>query len=83
MPANPMRKTWQKKVLYAENITLSDLISELSLYRHGYLGVSPAIRNRKVVGAFPLDNTDLALAMIAKTLNVSVNTLTPWWVTLE
>ena len=83
MPANPMRQTWQKKVLYAENISLGDIIAELSLYRYGYLGVSPAIRNRKVVGAFPLDDTDLALAMIAKTLNVSISQLTPWWVTLE
>ena len=83
MPANPMRQTWQQKVLYAENITLAALIAELSLYRHGYLAVSPAIANRKVVGAFPLDDTDLALAMIAKTLKVSLNQLTPWWVTLE
>ena len=78
-----MRQTWQQKVLYAENISLADLIAELTLYRHGYLGVSPAIANRKVVGAFPLDDTDLALAMIAKTLNVSVKKLTPWWVSLE
>ena len=39
IPANPMRQTWQQKVLYAENISLADLIAELTLYRHGYLGV--------------------------------------------
>ncbi len=83
MPAQSIRKTWHKKVLYAENITLAALITELSLYRHGYLGVSPAIANRKVVGAFPLDDTNLALSMIAKTLQVSIKQLTPWWVSLE
>ena len=81
--ASRSQQAWVQGLIVADNITLKALLAELSRYRQGYLGVDPAIAELKVIGAYPIDNTDHALAMLEQALPVRVNRLLPWWVVLE
>lgn len=83
VPASPAREAWSRGVLLAEDIELSRFVAELGRYRHGYLGLDPALRHLKIMGTFPLHDTDQALAMLERTLPVRVHRRLPWWVTIE
>lgn len=83
LPASANREAWSRGVLLAEDIELSRFVAELSRYRRGYLGLDPALRDLKIMGTFPLHDTDLALAMLERTLPVRVQRRLPWWVTIE
>lgn len=83
LPASPAREAWSRGVLLAEDIELSRFVAELGRYRHGYLGLDPALRHLKIMGTFPLHDTDQALAMLEHTLPVSVRRHLPWWVSIE
>jgi transmembrane sensor len=78
--ANP---AWTRGILIADNMRLADLVAELSRYRRGYLACAPKVENLRVVGAFPLADTDRVLVALENTLPVKVRTLMPWWVTIE
>lgn len=82
-PASPTREAWSRGVLLAEDIELSRFVAELGRYRRGYLGLDPALRHLKIMGTFPLHDTDQALAMLERTLPVKVHRRLPWWVTIE
>ncbi len=58
-------------------------MAELARYRHGHLAVDPAVAGLPVMGTYPLDDTDRALAMLEAALPVRVRRRLPWWVTLE
>jgi transmembrane sensor len=81
--ASPGRQSWTRGVLLADNLRLGDFVEELRRYRHGYLGVAPQIADIKVVGAYPLNNPDLALDMLASALPIRLQRTLPWWVSLE
>jgi transmembrane sensor len=76
-------ESWVRHVLTAENMPLGQLIEELGRYRHGYLGCDPAVAQLPVMGAFPLDDSDQALRLLAAALPVKVQRLTPWWVSID
>lgn len=82
-PVQPARQAWSRGVLLADDITLGALVAELGRYRKGYLNVSPAIAGLHVMGAYPLNDTDRALAMLEDALPVKVQRTLSWWVTLE
>ncbi|MDR0281340.1 MAG: FecR domain-containing protein [Paucimonas sp.] len=82
-PASPAREAWSRGVLLAEDIPLARFVAELGRYRHGYLGVDPALAELKIMGTFPLHDTDQALAMLERTLPVKVRRPLPWWVSIE
>ncbi|MEN0106320.1 MAG: FecR domain-containing protein, partial [Pseudomonas sp.] len=63
---------WTQGMLIADNLTLADLLTELGRYRHGYLGCSTQIASLRISGAFPLNNSDRALAALEKELPVQV-----------
>lgn len=81
--ADPARQAWSGGVLLADNISLRELLDELGRYRKGYLGVAPAVADLRVMGAFPLRDSDRALAMLADALPVQVRRVLPWWVSVE
>ena len=83
LPASPAREAWSRGVLLAEDIELSRFVAELGRYRRGYLGLDPALRHLKIMGTFPLHDTDQALAMLERTLPVKVHRRLPWWVSIE
>ncbi|MBF5056826.1 anti-FecI sigma factor FecR [Alcanivorax sp. 521-1] len=81
--ADPARLAWTRGLLIAEERPLGELVAELARYRHGHLAVDPAVAGLPVMGTYPLDDTDRALAMLEAALPVRVRRRLPWWVTLE
>lgn len=81
-PADPNAYAWTRGLLYADRMTLGELTMELSRYRPGILRCDPAVAALEVSGAFPLEHTDDALALLEGTLPVQVQRRTSWWVTL-
>jgi len=74
---------WQRGMVVASNMRLDQFVAELGRYRNGILRCDPAIAARRVSGTYPLDNTDQALAAVARVLNLQVLQVTPLWVSLE
>ena len=81
--ADPARKAWARGVLLAENITLGELIAELARYQYGHLGVSPAVADLRVLGGYPLRDTDKTLSMLEAVLPIRIKRPLPWWTTVE
>lgn len=81
--ADPAMESWPQGMLVADNLPLPDFVSRLERYRRGHLGYDPALSHLRIVGAFPLQDTDRALHLLEQTLPVRVHRLMPWWVTLE
>lgn len=82
-PAQSAGESWIHRRLNAEDMPLAQLLQALGRYRHGHLGWHPAVAPLSVMGAFPLDDTDRALALLQAALPIRVQRLTPWWVTVE
>lgn len=74
---------WQDGLLIADEMPLADFLAELGRYRRGHLGCAPDVAHLKVVGAYPLDDTDRALELLASALPLRIRKTLPWWVTLE
>jgi len=81
--ARAEHQAWATGVLLADNQRLEDFLAELSRYRHGYLGCDPRIADLRVVGAFPLGDTERVLEALAATLPVRIERRMAWWVSLE
>lgn len=82
-PASRAREAWAQGVLLAEDISLRELVAELGRYRTGHLGVSPEVAGLRVLGGYPLQDTDKALAMLERVLPIEVRRTLPWWVSIE
>lgn len=83
LPALPSSQAWINGLLIAEDMALGEFISELSRYRHGYLGCSEEVSRLRVVGSFSIKDTDRALSALTSALPVNVHRTMPWWVTVE
>ncbi|MBK1615504.1 hypothetical protein CKO44_18750 [Rubrivivax gelatinosus] len=81
--ADPAREAWSRGLVVADGITLAELVAELARYRRGHLGVAPAVAGLKVVGVFPAQDPERALAMLEAALPLRVQRTLPWWVSLE
>ncbi|WP_313515015.1 FecR domain-containing protein [Pseudomonas sp.] len=82
-PLQRARQAWSGGMLLADDMRLDAFLAELGRYRHGYLGCDPRIAGLRVVGAFPLADTERVLDALASTLPVRVQRRLPWWVSLE
>ncbi|OWT58441.1 iron dicitrate transport regulator FecR [Candidimonas nitroreducens] len=82
-PADAAGASWIHGMLIAQDMPLSEVAAELARYRHGHLGVAPAVARLRVYGSFPLQDTDRALAMLAAILPIRVRHPLPWWSTIE
>lgn len=80
--AQPGREAWAKGVLMAGDMRLPEFIGELASYREGHLGVDPQVANLRVMGTYPLQDTDQVLAMLEQVLPVRVERRFAWWVTV-
>jgi ferric-dicitrate binding protein FerR (iron transport regulator) len=74
---------WARGLIVANDMPLNELVAQLSRYRHGHLGCSPAVAPLRISGVFSLDDTDAAVAAIARTLPVRVLRVTPYWTRLD
>lgn len=82
-PATPQRQAWSRGVLMAEDMPLEQFVDELAGYRRGHLGVDPAVAQLRVMGTFPLRDTDQALAMLEGVLPVRIEHTFPGWATVK
>lgn len=82
-PASSQRQSWRKGILLADDITLGELVGELQGHHRGYLGVAPDIAGLRVMGTYPLNDSEQALAMLERVLPIRVRRPLPWWTTLE
>jgi len=79
----PSRASWIHGMLIAQDRPLGEFLGELARYRKGYLGCDPDVAGLRVVGGFPLHDTDQALAMLQAALPVQVRWILPWWVAVK
>lgn len=81
--AKALRQDWSRGVLVAEDMPLGQVIDALKDYRRGYLGLAPGLEHLRVVGTYPLLDSDRALAMLERALPIKVTRTLPWWVAVE
>ena len=74
--------SWRTGSLIAIQRPLGELLEELSRYRHGWLRCDPAIAGLKISGAFPLDDTDRALAALESGFGLRIVRRTDYWVSV-
>lgn len=73
---------WEQGSLIAIDRPLGELLEELGRYRHGWLRCDPRISGLRISGAFPLDDTDLALRALERSFPVTAVYRTGYWVTV-
>lgn len=73
---------WEQGSLVVVDARLGDLVAELARYRRGHLACDPAVAGLRVSGAFPVGDTDKALAVLVRSLPVRVDRLSAYWVTV-
>lgn len=74
---------WQQGSIIAINRPLGELLTELSRYRPGVVRCDPAIAQLKVSGAFPIDDTDLALSALESGFSLQVRRFSRYWVNVS
>lgn len=79
----PAVSAWLDGMLIADEMPLSAFLIELGRYRPGLLHCAGAAAGLRVVGAFPLADTDMVLAMLEEILPVRVRRYTRYWVTVS
>ncbi|MGJ7543869.1 FecR domain-containing protein [Variovorax sp. LT1R16] len=79
VPVAPEEDAWTRGMLVADGMRLGDFIAELGRYRPGYLGCAPEVAGLRIVGAYPLADTERILAALQATLPVKVHRPMPWW----
>jgi len=65
------------------DIALGDLLAQLARYRRGHLECAPEVAQLKVSGAFPVDDTDRALAALVSRFPLQLRSRTRYWVRVE
>ncbi|RYF75358.1 MAG: FecR family protein [Comamonadaceae bacterium] len=70
---------WTRGMLVVDGMRLGDFLAELGRYRPGYLGCAPEVADLRIVGAYPLADTDRVLDALQATLPVKVHRPMPWW----
>ncbi|MDR0277360.1 MAG: FecR domain-containing protein [Paucimonas sp.] len=74
--------SWRSGSLIAIQRPLGELLDELSRYRRGWLRCDPSIARLKISGAFPLDDTDRALAALESGFGLRILRRTDYWVSV-
>ncbi|OZI71417.1 FecR domain-containing protein [Bordetella genomosp. 12] len=76
------RQAWSRGIVVADNVPLSQLIDELSRYRRGHISVAPEVADLRVMGTYPANDSDRALALLEQTLPLRIQHPLPWWTTV-
>lgn len=72
------RADWLKGQLSVLDEPLERVIDALRPYRRGHIRLDPQVRQLRVQGVFPLDDSDRALTALAETLPLKVDRYGPW-----
>jgi len=82
-PAAATRQAWTRGVLLVSDMPLAAFAEELSRHYRGHLGVAPEVAGLRVMGAYPLHDTERILAMLESALPVAIHRPLPWWTSIE
>lgn len=75
---------WTRGVLKVNDRPLSEVLSALAGYRHGFVRFDEQqLQGLRVSGVFRLDDTDAALAALADNLPIKVEHFTDLWVVIK
>lgn len=72
------RADWLQGQLSVLDEPLETVIDALRAYRSGLLRLAPQVRQLRVQGVFPLDDSDRTLAALAETLPLRIERYGPW-----
>jgi transmembrane sensor len=75
--------SWERGMLSAADQPLGEVIAALRPYREGFIRISPEAARLRVLGGFPLDNTDRAIESLAQTLPIRVTRYGSWLVVID
>lgn len=81
--ADPFGTSWREGGLMAVDMPLGTLIDALARYRPGHLACAPEVAAMRVSGAFPVDDTDRALAALVSRFPLQLRSHTRYWVRVE
>lgn len=70
---------WTRGLIIVDNARLDDFVAQLARYRPGRLSCDEAIAGLRVSGAFPIDDTDRALAAVERALPVRISRFTRYY----
>ncbi|MGH8818950.1 FecR domain-containing protein [Achromobacter pestifer] len=70
---------WTRGLIIVDNARLGDFIAQLDRYRPGRLTCDQAVAGLRVSGAFPIDDTDRALAAVERALPVRISRFTRYY----
>lgn len=70
---------WTRGLLVVDGMRLADFVAQLDRYRPGHLRCDEAVAQLRVSGAFPIDDTDRALAAVERALPVRVSRFTRYY----
>lgn len=82
-PVRPLPEgqgAWTQGLMVANGRRLGELLTELARYRSGYLGWSEAVAHIRVLGTYPLADTERVLDALERSLPVRVERRSRWWV---
>lgn len=82
-PAEPNSTAWSQGRLVIDNWRLDHALAELQRYRPGFIECADEVADLRLSGAYPLDDTERALAAIAQALPVRIETRTRYWVRVK
>lgn len=77
---DPNQIEWVRNRLVIDNWPLDRVLAELQRYRPGFIECSPQLKELRLSGSFPVDDTGQAFVAIARVLPVKFETLTRYWV---
>lgn len=82
-PASLQRQSWSKGILLADDMSLGAFIDELQAHHPGHLGLAPELAELRVMGTYPLHDSEQVLAMLESVLPIRVQRPLPWWTSVE
>ncbi len=74
---------WTEGVIVAKAMRLVDLVAELDRHRPGVIRCDASVADLRISGVFPLADTDSILTALHRTLPITIETHTRYWVTLS
>ncbi len=72
------RAGWEHGMLVAHDLPLADVIAAVRPYRTGFIRISPQAARLRVLGGFPLDDTDRLLESLVQTLPIRITYYSRW-----
>ncbi|MBA6118011.1 DUF4880 domain-containing protein [Pseudomonas sp. NC26] len=83
LPLRGGEGAWVDGLLEVRDTPLAEVIDALRPYRQGVLRLEPAVAGLRVSGLYRLDQSDLVLEALTRTLPIKVSRYSQYWVTIS